>query len=161
MGQKGREIVGPDVGDVVARLNEAIAAEALAAYRYLYLAKWMEGIETPEVAEFFERLAGEEWGHMTRLMDRVVELGGRPLARPSEWESQSYVKYYEPPRNPRDLKPMLEESLAVERVAIEFYRDLVRKTEGKDAVTHLLAMELLADEVKDEEYLEGLLEGWE
>ncbi len=161
MGQKGREIVGPDVGDIIARLNEAIAAEALAAYRYLYLSKWMEGLETVEIAEVFGRLAGEEWSHMDRLMDRVVELGGRPLARPSEWESQSYVKYYEPPKNPRDLKPMLKDSLAVERVAIEFYRDLVQKTEGKDAVTYSLAMELLADEVKDEEFLESLLEGWD
>ncbi len=157
MGQKGREIVGPDVGDIIARLNEAIAAEALAAYRYLYLSKWMEGLETVEIAEVFGRLAGEEWSHMDRLMDRV----GRPLARPSEWESQSYVKYYEPPKNPRDLKPMLKDSLAVERVAIEFYRDLVQKTEGKDAVTYSLAMELLADEVKDEEFLESLLEGWD
>ncbi len=160
MGQKGRDIVGPDVGDVLSLLNQAVAAEALAAYRYLYLSKWAAGLNSPEIADAFFRTSGEEWQHMSLLMERVIELGGRPLTRPSDWETNSYVKYYEPPKDQSDLKTMLEDSLAVERVAIEFYRDLVRKTEGKDLVTYHLAMQLLADEVKDEEYLEKILQGW-
>ncbi len=160
MGQKGREIAGPDVGDIVSLLNQAAAFEGLAAYRYLHLSKWAAGLNAPEIAEIFGRLSGEEWGHMSRIMDRVIELGGRPLTRPSEWEGQSFGKYYEPPKNQADLKSMVMDSLASERVAIEFYRDLVRKTEGKDAVTYYLALELLGDEVKDEEYFERLLEGW-
>jgi bacterioferritin len=158
MGQKGREIVGPEVGDIISLLNRAVAAEALAAYRYLYLSKWAAGLNTPEIAEAFYKISEEEWKHMGRIMDRVIELGGRPLVRPSEWETESYMKFYEPPKEQTDLKTMIEDSLAGERVAIEFYRDLVRKTEGKDSVTYYLAMELLADEVKDEEYLEKLLQ---
>lgn len=159
MGQKGREIVGSAAGDVISLLNQAVAAEALAGYRYLYLSKWAAGIDAPEVSEAFLRLSEEEWGHMGRLMDRVIELGGRPLTRPSDWEGNSYAKYYEPPKDDRDLKTMIADSLATEKVAIEFYRDLVQKAEGEDLVTYLLALELLADEVKDEEYFERLLEG--
>ncbi|MCJ2519446.1 MAG: hypothetical protein LN412_00660 [Candidatus Thermoplasmatota archaeon] len=160
MGQKGREIVGPEVNGIISLLNQAVAAEALAAYRYLYLSRWAAGMEAAEIAEAFTKTSEEEWQHMSRLMDRIVELGGRPLTRPSEWENGSYAKFHEPPRDQTDLKTMVVDSLAVERVAIEFYRDLVRKTEGKDMVTYLLAMELLADEVKDEEFFESLLKGW-
>ncbi|MFQ5838438.1 MAG: ferritin-like domain-containing protein [Thermoplasmata archaeon] len=160
MGQKGKEIVGPAVGDILSMLNQAVAAEAMAAYRYLYLSKWAAGLNAPEIAEAFHKISGEEWNHMSSLMERVIELGGRPLSRPSDWETNSYMKFYEPPKDQTDLKTMVEDSLAGERVAIEFYRDLVRKTEGKDAVTYYLAIELLADEVRDEEYFEKLLEGW-
>ncbi len=97
---------------------------------------------------------------MARLIDRVIELGGRPMTRPSEWESHSFARFYEPPKDQADLKTMVEDSLATERVAVEFYRDLVRKVDGKDSVTYFLAVELLADEVKDEEYFEKLLLGW-
>jgi bacterioferritin len=160
MGQKGREIVGPEVGDIVSLLNQAVAAEALAAYRYVYLSKWAAGLNSPEVAEAFHEISQEEWKHMSRLMERIIELGGRPVSRPAEWETTSYMKFYEPPKDQTDLKTMVQDSLAGERVAIQFYRDLVRKTEGKDPVTYYLAVELLADEVRDEEYFEKLLEGW-
>lgn len=160
MGQKGREIAGPEVGKVLDLLNQGAAAEGLAAYRYLYLSKWAAGLDAPELVEAFTLYAEEEWRHMSVLMDRVIELGGKPLTRPSEWEATAFLKFAEPPKDPTDLKTMVEDSLAIERVAIGFYRELVAKTEATDPVTFRLALEILADEVKDEEFFERLLRGW-
>lgn len=160
MGQKGREIAGSEVGKVIDLLNQAAATEGLVAYRYLYLSKWAAGLDAPEITEAFTQFAEEEWGHMSQLMDRVIELGGRPLTKPSDWEAHAYAKVHEPPKDATDLKAMVEGSLTVERVAIEFYRDLVQKTEKADPVTYHLALKILADEVKDEEFFERLLQGW-
>lgn len=158
MGQKGREIVGEEAAAIVSVLNQALAAEATLAYRFLYLSKWAAGIHAPAVVEAFAEMARGEWTHMRLILERIVQLGGRPEARPSEWEPTSFLQASPPPKDPRDLKTMLEDSLAAERVAIGFYRDLVRKTEGRDDVTYWLALEILVDEVGEEERLEKLLQ---
>lgn len=161
MGQKGREIVGPDTAAIINVLNQGVAAEATLAYRFLYLSKWAAGIHSPHLAQTFATMAQGEWTHMGILMERIIQLGGRPVARTADWEDTSFMKVYEPPKDPTDLRTMLENSLAAERMAIEFYRDLARKTEGKDDVTYWIALEILSDEVKEEETLEGLLQKWD
>lgn len=157
MGKKGKEIVGEKASQIVERLNQALAAEALDAYRYLYLSKWAAGLEAPEVAEMFARISTHEWQHLGRFMERIVELGGRPLPRTAGFEKASYTKYQEPPKDRTALRKMVEDSLVGERQAIEFYQDLADFCHAADPVTYLLALEALADEVKDEEELENLL----
>lgn len=161
MGQKGREIVGADAGAILSVLDQAVAAEAVLAYRFLYLSKWASGIHSPALAETFTTMAQGEWTHMGRLMERMIQLGGRPVPRTSEWEATSFMKAAKPPEDQTDLRQMVEDSLKAERMAIEFYRDLARKAEGKDDVTYWLALEILADEVSEEEQLEKLLQQWD
>jgi bacterioferritin len=52
---------------------------------------------------------------------------------------------------------MVEDQIRAERNAIEAYNRLAKLTFGKDPVTYQLATELLADEVRHEEFLENLL----
>ncbi len=157
MGKKGKEIVGEKASEIVERLNQALAAEALDAYRYLYLSKWAAGLEAPEVAEMFARISAHEWEHLGRFMERIVEMGGRPLSRAAEFERASYTEYQDPPKDRTALREMVEDSLVGERGAITFYQDLATLCRDADPVTYLLALEALADEVKDEEELENLL----
>lgn len=157
MGKKGKEIVGEKASQIVERLNQALAAEALDAYRYLYLSKWAAGLESPELAEMFARIGAHEWDHLGRFMERIVELGGRPLPRASEFEKASYAKYQSPPKDRTALRAMVEDSLVGEREAIAFYQSLADLCRDADPVTYLLALQALADEVKDEEELENLL----
>ncbi len=157
MGKKGKEIVGAKASEIVQRLNQAMAAEALDAYRYLYLSKWAAGLDAPEVAELFYRISEHEWQHLGNFMERVIELGGIPITRTSEFEKLSYTAYMEPPKDRAALKKMVEDSLVGERKAIEFYQELASLCRDADPVTFLMAMQALADEVKDEEELENLL----
>jgi ferritin-like protein len=158
MGRKGTEIVGGKASKIVELLNQAIAAEALDAYRYLYLSKWAAGLNAPEVAELFYRISEHEWKHLGTFMQRVIELGGQPITRTSDFEKYSYTTYMEPPKSRTDLRKMVEDSLVGERKAIEFYRDMADFCRDVDPVTYLMAVEALADEVRDEEELENLLE---
>ncbi len=149
---RGQEIVKKR-DEIVKALNQALAAEGLAAYRYLYLAEWMTGPAAHEARELFTKMAQDEWGHMGRLLARIAQLGGTPLISPSDWEKHSFTKYKTPPKDSSKIKQVLEDSLEDERAAISFYQELAQKTQHDDFVTFQLAGELLADEVEDEHHL--------
>jgi bacterioferritin len=160
MGTMGREIVGPRVDEIIEMLNQGLAAEVNDAYRYLLLSKAASGVHSAPVAELFEATAQDEWGHVSLLMERVLQLGGQPLASPSEAARRSYVEYRPAPQDPTDVRSMVEDSLAGERAAITYYRDLFQRTREVDPVTAEIARQALIDEIDDEDEMERLLSGW-
>src|SRR6266516_3271926 len=123
-------------------LNQALAGETLAAFRYLYLSK----------------IAKEEWAHASTLMGRIIQLGGVPLARPAEWEKRSFLPYYEPPRRGNDLKALIKDSLKLERASIDFFQKLALKTRDSDLITYRMAMDVMAEEARDEQRISALVE---
>lgn len=149
---RGQEIVKKRE-EIVRALNQALAAEGLAAYRYLYLAQWVSGHGAHEAAEIFSEMAQAEWGHVSKLLERIVQLGGTPVLSPADWEKTSFDKYKAPPKDPTKLSQVLEDSQASERSAISFYQELAQKTQHDDFVTFKLVTEILADEVEDEHKL--------
>jgi bacterioferritin len=159
MGTVGREIVGGKVDEIIDLLNQGIAAEINDAYRYLLLSTVAEGVHGRQVAELFARTARDEWGHVALLMERVSQLGGEPLASPAEASQRSYVEYRPAPKDLADVRTMVLDSLAGERAAIRFYRDLFDRTRDVDPVTAEVARRALADEIDDEDELESLLSG--
>lgn len=160
MGTVGREIVGDRVDEIIDMLNRGIAAEINDAYRYLLLSRAASGVHSAPAAELFGRTAQDEWGHVGMLVNRVLELGGEPLAGPAEAEHRSYAPYQPPPKDLTDVRTMVEDSLAGERAAITFYRDLFHRSRDVDPVTAEIARKALIDEVSDEDELERLLAGW-
>lgn len=160
MGTVGREVVGPEVNKIIDLLNQAIAAEVNDAYRYLLLSHLAEGIHSGPVVRIFAQAAQHEWGHVAKLMERVTQLNGEPMAAPSDAGERSYVEYKSPPKDLSDLRTMLEDSLAGERAAIRFYRKLFDLTQESDPVTADLARAALADEIEDEDEFERLLASW-
>ncbi len=153
---RGQQIV-KNREEIVRLLNQAMAAEGLAAYRYLYLSQWLSGHGAHEAGEVFSKTAAEENGHVSRLMERIIQLGGVPLASPSDWEKHSYAKYVPPPKDPAKVVEAMEQSIDAERQAIDFYNKLCEKVQHTDHVTYQLAAQLLADEVEDEHTLETFL----
>src|SRR5690348_1758680 len=85
-------------------LNQALSGEILAAFRYLYLSKIANGINSPHLSSIFQEIAKEEWAHASTLMGRIIQLGGVPVARPAEWEKRSFLPYSEPPRRWNGLR---------------------------------------------------------
>ncbi len=161
MGTVGREVVGEYMADeIISELNRGIAAEINDAYRYLLLSKVAAGIHSGEAADLFARTAQDEWGHVATLLQRVTELGGRPLESPADARDLSYAEYKPAPKDETDVRRMLEDSLAGERAAIRFYMDLYRRTRETDPVTADIARAALADEISDEDELERLAAGW-
>ncbi len=139
-------------------LNQALAGETLAAFRYLYLSKIATGINSPHLSSIFQEIAKEEWAHASTLMGRIIQLGGVPLAKPTEWEKRSFLPYYEPPRRGNDLKALIKDSLKLERASIDFFQKLALKTRDNDLITYRMAMDVMAEEARDEQRVSALVE---
>ncbi len=158
MGRLGREIIkGLDVNTIIKKLRAAYADEWLAHYNYLHVAQIATGLNAPQVSGMLTARAAEELTHATRLGERILELGGR---LPEEWAAipkLANTSAFSLPKNTSDLKGILKVVLKAERSAITTYQQLSQLTQHKDTVTHELAEELLADEVKDEEDTENLI----
>ena len=157
MGRKGREILDMDVKPIIRSLQGAYASEWLAHYNFLHAAQIMVGINAPQVATMLKAKAAGELTHAMRIGERILELGG---ALPTDWAEIPKVAHGSRwlfPKNAADLKGILKVILNIEREAIDVYQALHKSTIHRDTVTHELAEELLADEVKDEEEIENLL----
>ncbi len=139
-------------------LNQALAGETLAAFRYLYLSKIAIGINSPPLASLFQEIARGEWVHASQFMGRIVQLGGVPVSRPAELEKRSFLQYSEPPRRGNDLKALIKDGLKLERASIEFFQRLAVKTRESDMVTYKMAMDVMAQEAGDEQKLAALLD---
>lgn len=139
-------------------LNQALAGETLAAFRYLYLSKIAIGVNSPPLASMFQEIAREEWAHASSFMGRIIQLGGVPVSRPAEMEKRSFLSYSEPPRRGNDLKALIKDGLKIERASIDFFQKLAMKTRDSDLVTHKLAMDVMAHEAGDEQKLSALLD---
>ena len=139
-------------------LNQALAAETIAAFRYLYLSKMASGLDSLPLAKMFGEMSDGEWGHVSLFMERIIQLGGIPVSKPAEWEKRTFHTYTEPPRRGNDLKAMIRDSLKLERSAVEFYQKLANKTKDSDLITYKLAVDALADEANEVQSLQALLE---
>lgn len=156
MGTKGRAIVGMDVDKLVEALNRAYASEWLAYYQYWLGAKLIKGPMKDAVAAELTLHATEELGHAVLLADRIIQLGGTPVAHPRDWMSLSPCAY-DAPLDPL-VTTLLDQNIAGEQCAIGAYKELMDLTKDKDPVTWNLALTILQQEVEHEEDLQSLRE---
>jgi bacterioferritin len=154
MGQKGRQIVEIDVNEVIKDLNSAYADEWLAHYQYFLYAQVMQGMDAEQLKEKLEIQSTDEMNHAKILLNRILELGGKPT---SDLNSASTCGFSPPPDDPHDLNSIIELVLKGERCAIEKYNNLAKKYHMKDLVTHEIFEDFLKDEVSDEEDWENFL----
>ncbi len=154
MGKKGREIVKVAVSEVVKDLNTAYSDEWLAHYQYWLAAKWIKGIDADTLRPVLEEQSMDELGHAKKLAERIIQLGGELVMHPSQLLEKGGCGYKEPPRDPTDLKQVIQDVLSAEACAIEFYSKMVEKYRTSDVVTHEIFEDLLKDEVDDEEQWE-------
>lgn len=104
------------------------------------------GLESMSVKGFFKESAINEMTHAERLAERVSALGGIPVQKPT------------PVKRGGTLEEMLRDDLAVERAAIERYREHIRIcAEEGDTTTRRLLEELLEDEEGHADTIEQLL----
>jgi bacterioferritin len=154
MGQKGKQIVEIDVNEVIKDLNSAYADEWFAHYQYFLYAQVMQGIDAEQLKEKLEIQSTDEMNHAKILLNRILELGGKPT---SDLNSASTCGFSPPPDDPHDLNSIIELVLKGERCAIEKYNNLAKKYHMKDLVTHEIFEDFLKDEVSDEEDWENFL----
>jgi bacterioferritin len=157
MGKKGKEIVKANVDEVIKDLNTAYSDEWLAHYQYWITARWIEGLDADTLKPLLEKQAEDELGHAKELAERIIQLGGTPVMHPAKLLETCGCGYKEPPRDPTDLKRVIQDVLEAEACAIEFYSKMTEKYRNTDIVTHEIFEGLLKDEVADEEEWEKFL----
>lgn len=151
MGKKGKEIVKADLKEVIKDLNTAYCDEWLAHFQYWYMAKWIKGMDADTLRPVLEGQSTDELGHAGKLAERIIQLGGRPVAHPLQLLKSCGCGFTEPPSKRTDLQRVIKEVLEAEACAIAFYSKMAEKYRGTDLVTHEIFEDLLKDEVSDEE----------
>lgn len=141
-----------DVKQACQILNEALASEIMCILRYRHHQIVAKGINYPQVAAEFKEHAESEEAHMLALAERIDQLGGDPDMNPQTITSRSPTEY----GKVGDLVAMIKEDLIAERIAIDFYRQMVNWFQD-DPTTRRLLEKILADEEEHATDLADLL----
>jgi len=161
MGKKGREIVKVDIKELLKDLNSAYADEWIAFFYYTWAADFIEGPDYPTVASELDRIAKEEFEHLSELAERILELGGEPERDLEDLQKIATCKKVVFPKNERDLEGVLNATAEAEGCAIGVYNKLIKKLAhcyDTDITTFHLIQHILAEEIEHEEAFENLLE---
>jgi bacterioferritin len=161
MGKKGREIVEVDINDLLKDLNSAYADEWIAYFHYRWAADFVEGPDYPTIAGELDKIAEEEFEHLSELSDRIFELGGEPERDLEDLQKIATCKKVVFPKNERDLEGVLKAVADAEGCAIDAYRKIIAKLSPcyqKDLRTFHLIEHILSEEIQHEEAFENLLE---
>ncbi|MDP1853210.1 MAG: ferritin-like domain-containing protein [Candidatus Omnitrophota bacterium] len=158
MGKQAIKIAGLDLKDLIKDLNKAYCDEWLAYYSWWYMSKIVTGPGYEDMSEFLEKISKEEEEHAEELANRIIELGGLPLANPMELEKNANAPYPAPPKGTSDYKGIIKTVTEAEAGAIDVYNKIAAKTQGKDHATYQLVCHILAEEIRHEEMFEDLLD---
>ncbi|MGQ9543323.1 MAG: ferritin-like domain-containing protein [Candidatus Bathyarchaeia archaeon] len=160
MGKKAREIVKVDIQELLSDLNSAYADEWIAFFYYTWAAAYIEGPEYPIVASEIEKIAKDEFEHLSELADRISELGGEPERDLEDLQRIANCKKVSFPKDERDIDGVLKALAEAEGCAIDVYNRILLKISAcyqKDVRTFHLIEHILAEEIEHEEAFENLL----
>jgi bacterioferritin len=161
MGKKGREIVEINIKELLKELNAAYADEWIAFFYYTWAADFIEGPDYPTVASELDRIAKEEFEHMSELADRILELGGEPERDLEDLQKIANCKKVVFLKNERDLESVLKAVADAEGCAIDVYNKILKKLSPcyeRDIRTFHQIEHILSEEIQHEEAFENLLE---
>jgi len=120
---------------LVDELNKGVAREITAIIQYSYHHAMAEGMESPALAEMFEKVSQEEMEHLEDFVERIHYLGGVPTTKPN------------PIKEGGTLKKMVEDDLELEYQAIRLYKDQIKLAkEIGDTTTRLMLEKILTAE---------------
>jgi len=159
MGTAGRKIVGKDVETIITMLRKLYCDEWLAYYQYWLGAKLVKGPMKDAVMAEMVQHAGDELRHAGMDADRIIQLGGTPPTKPTDWTKLANCAY-DAPDDPY-VKVILDQNIAGEQCAIKTYNALLVYTKDRDPVTYNMVLQILQDEVLHEEELQSLKEDME
>ncbi len=127
-------------------LNEDLAYELAALTQYMWHHVMGQGMEFPAISDLFKEFSIQEMKHAEALAERIDLLGGVPTTQPKEIKMGG------------NLRKMLRDDLAGERLAIDLYRKHIALAEkANDPVTRRLLESILEDEEGHANDIEGAL----
>jgi len=140
---------------VVKMLIKALADELLASYQYWVCKNLARGEGRHDAIEEFAQHEKEEKDHADKIMERIKQLGGKPIFNPNEWQvlGNPWTEV-----NSDSVCEELSITIKAEEDAIAYYNKLIDYCKGIDEVTMRLCRSILADEEEHRYDLEMLKE---
>ena len=135
-----------DLQKVLDQLNEILKHEWTGVAQYSQASFIIEGAWREVYALKFEGDAKESFGHAKLIGDKIVALGGVPVAQRNEIKQS------------RNLKEVLEFSLEFEAKAVEMYTKALELAEGNRPLVIFLEDILLEEQDGVDEYTKLLRE---
>jgi ferritin-like protein len=99
----------------------------------------------------------EDRNHFEALVPRIYELGGKLPANMVDFHNMSACPPASLPKDPTDIKAMLEVLLKAEQCAVRGYTAVCNMTFGKDHRTYDLALAILHEEIEHEAWFAEFL----
>ena len=151
------ERTGVNVDEIVDLLVKNAAAELTTYYYYTILRVNLIGLDGEGIKEIAEVARIEDRNHFEAIVPRIYELGG---ALPEDMKAFHDLSACPPaalPKDPRDVKAMLEVLVAAERCAVMGYSHICDLTAGKDHRTYDLSLAILNEEIEHESWFSEFL----
>ena len=159
MAIRARSIVKVNIDDLITKLSSALASEYQAWVQYIASAALVRGVIARSAKAEFEDHAEKELEHAAMLVERIIQLNGRPVTMPSDW-----AKLHKelPFGTANDVMTLLNLNIEGEQDAISTYSEIFNMTEGiKDPVTNMMVQQILSDECEHEQDLTILVEDFQ
>jgi ferritin-like protein len=160
MAKVTREIVeksGINVDQLVDLLVKNAAAELTTFYYYTILRVNLTGLEGEGLKEIAETARIEDRNHFEALVPRIYELGGKLPDDMKAFHDCSACPPASLPKDPHNVKSMLQVLVAAERCAVLGYNHLSNMTAGKDHRTYDLVSAILNEEIEHESWFSEFL----
>ena len=125
---------------IIDHLNESLKHEWTGVAQYSQAGFIVEGVWREVYAEKFLADAKESFGHAQRVGDKIVALGGVPVATRNEVKQS------------RDLQEVLQFSLEFEAKAVEMYSKAIDMAEGNKPLVIFLEDILTEEQEGVDEY---------
>jgi bacterioferritin len=138
---------------VIKILNEVLATELVCILRYKSHYYRALGINSEAVKPEFLQHAQEAQEHADRVAARIVQLNGAPDFNPDGLTSRSRSEY----KPAVTLVEMIKEDLIAERIAVEFYSEIIHWLRDTDLTTRTMMQSILEVEAQHANDMKQLL----
>ena len=148
---------GIDLDKLLDLLVRNASAELTTYYYYTILRVNLIGLDGEGLKEITEDARIEDRNHFEDLVPRIYELGGKLPGDMKNFHDISACPPASLPKDPTDIKAMLEVLVKAERCAIGGYTNICNLTAGKDHRTYDLSLAILHEEIEHEAWFSEFL----
>ena len=144
--------------EIVEMLKKAYWMEIETVMSYIANSVNPDGVRAQEIIESLKADITEELAHAQQFADRIKELYG---VVPGSEDFKAEQSFLQPPEHQTDIVHVIKGVIEAESGAIEFYNQIIEKTDGVDFVTQDMVIAILRDEQGHRRLFEGFLREYE
>ncbi len=144
--------------EIVQMLTRAYWMEIETVISYMANSINPDGVRAQEIIKSLEQDIQEELGHARQFGERIKELYG---VVPGSLDFSAEQTFLQPPEHQTDVVHVIKGVIEAETGAIDYYNEIVERTDPIDPVTNDMVIAILHDEEGHRRLFEGFLREYE